>query len=54
MNIKKKLANPFALVAEGFVAGAILFYATAPQASEAKSDSASIAAVQPHKAASSF
>lgn len=27
MNFKKKLANPFALVAQGFVAGAILFFA---------------------------
>lgn len=28
MNIKKKLQNPFALVAQGFVAGAILFWTT--------------------------
>ena len=28
MNIKKKLLNPFALGAQGFVAGAILFWAT--------------------------
>lgn len=27
MNLKKKLANPFVLVAQGFVAGAILFFA---------------------------
>lgn len=30
MNIKKTLQNPFALVAQGFVAGAILFWATMP------------------------
>ena len=28
MNIKKKLLNPFVLGAQGFVAGAILFWAT--------------------------
>ncbi len=30
MNLKKKLQNPFMLVVEGFVAGAIIFFATAP------------------------
>ena len=30
MNIKKKMSNPFVLVAQGFVAGAILFTFTAP------------------------
>ena len=30
MNMKKKLQNPFVLVAQGFIAGAILFYATTP------------------------
>jgi hypothetical protein len=30
MNLKKKLQNPMLLVAQGFVAGAILFYATTP------------------------
>lgn len=29
MNIKNKLLNPVALVGQGFVAGAILFYSTA-------------------------
>ena len=29
-NLKKKLQNPMVLVAQGFVAGAILFYATTP------------------------
>lgn len=30
MTLKQRLQNPFALVAQGFVAGAILFWATAP------------------------
>ena len=30
MNLKKKLQNPMVLVAQGFVAGAILFHATTP------------------------
>jgi hypothetical protein len=30
MNIKKQLLNPFVLVAQGFAAGAIIFFATAP------------------------
>jgi hypothetical protein len=30
MKIKQKLQNPFALIAEGFVAGAIMLYATTP------------------------
>ena len=30
MNIKKKLLNPFVLAAQGFAAGAIIFFATAP------------------------
>ncbi len=28
MNIKKTLQNPFVLMAQGFVAGAILFFST--------------------------
>lgn len=28
MNLKKKLANPFALVAQGFAGGALLFFAS--------------------------
>jgi hypothetical protein len=28
MNIKKKLSNPFALIAQGFGLGAVLFFAT--------------------------
>ena len=34
MKILRTLQNPFALVAEGFVAGAIIFYATIPPAPE--------------------
>jgi hypothetical protein len=30
MNLKKKLQNPMALVVQGFVGGAIIFYATMP------------------------
>jgi hypothetical protein len=32
INLKKKLQNPILLVAQGFVAGAVLFYATTPEA----------------------
>ena len=28
MNIKRKLSNPFALIAQGFGLGAVLFFAT--------------------------
>ena len=31
MNLTKKLQNPMILIAQGFVAGAVLFYATTPQ-----------------------
>lgn len=30
MNLKKKLQSPMVLISQGFVAGAILFYATTP------------------------
>jgi hypothetical protein len=33
--LRKKLENPFALVAQGFVAGVILFWATMPEESNA-------------------
>jgi hypothetical protein len=36
MNIKKKLTNPFVLVAQGFAAGAIIFFATAPAEADLK------------------
>ena len=32
---KKKLLNPFALVGQGFVVGAVLFFATAPRDADA-------------------
>lgn len=35
MDIKKTLKNPFALVAQGFVVGAVLFWATMPHEQEA-------------------
>ena len=35
MNIKKKLLNPFVLGAQGFIAGAILFWSTHPAESSA-------------------
>lgn len=42
MSIRKALQNPFALVAEGFVAGAIMFWATMP----AEQDASAVAPVQ--------
>lgn len=35
MTIKQKLQNPFALIAQGFIAGAILFWATGTGGSDA-------------------
>src|SRR3546814_8762886 len=35
MTIKQKLQNPFALVAQGFVAGALMLWVTAPSESDA-------------------
>jgi hypothetical protein len=32
MDIKRTLQNPFALIAQGFVAGALLFWVTLPDA----------------------
>ncbi len=48
MDIKKKLLNPFVLIGQGFVAGAILFYSTAPEPPVAQPQPAGIqsAAVQ--------
>jgi hypothetical protein len=45
--LKKKLLNPFALVLEGFAAGALLFFATMSPEPEAlqSADSAPVAAV---------
>lgn len=36
MNIRKKLQNPFALIAQGFIAGAIIFHATIPPETAAR------------------
>ncbi len=47
MNIKKKLLNPFVLVGQGFVAGAILFYSTAPDAPQPQPQSAGMSASAP-------
>ena len=41
MTIKQKLQNPLALVAQGFVAGAILFWATVPSDAEQQQQSSS-------------
>ena len=38
INWKQKLQNPFALVAQGFVVGLALFWATVPQESIAQDD----------------
>ena len=42
MNIKKKLLNPFVLIGQGFVAGAILFYSTAAEPPAPQPTSAAI------------
>ena len=39
MKIKNKMLNPFALVGQGFLAGAVLFFATAPRDSDAPNQS---------------
>ena len=39
MKLLKTLNNPFLLAAEGFVAGAILFWSTMPQSAAAAPDS---------------
>lgn len=41
MTIKQALQNPFALVAQGFIAGAVLFFTTAPQEEEVAQPAAS-------------
>jgi hypothetical protein len=38
MNIKKKLTNPFALVAQGFAVGAALFVVTIPSDADSQQD----------------
>ena len=47
MNIKKKLLNPFALAAQGFIAGAILFWSThSPEPSQPSAAAPSAPVVQ--------
>lgn len=43
--LKEKLENPFALVAQGFVAGMVLFWVTAPEESMAQTPASPPAAV---------
>jgi hypothetical protein len=45
MDIKKKLQNPFILTAQGFIAGAILFWSTSGPEAEASGTQAAQAAV---------
>jgi len=44
--LKQKLENPFALIAQGFVAGAILFWATLPDRSSAQTVDTPVAVTQ--------
>jgi hypothetical protein len=46
MNLKKKLQNPFALIAQGFIGGAAIFYATMPANIDAQSQPVSPQSVQ--------
>ena len=46
MNIKKKLQNPFALIAEGFIGGAAIFYLAMPANADAPSQAARTEATQ--------
>jgi hypothetical protein len=47
LNLKKKLQNPFVLMAQGFLGGAIFLYATTPLEADLKQQ------MQPPPAASS-
>ena len=46
MNIKKKLQNPFALIAQGFIGGAAIFYATLPANVDAQPQVSPVRSVQ--------
>ena len=46
MNFKSKLQNPFALIAQGFIGGAAIFYATLPANVDAQPQTAPAQAVQ--------
>ena len=39
MNLRSKLQNPFLLVGQGFLAGAVLFFAIGPETGQARSAS---------------
>ena len=51
MNIKQKLQNPFALVAQGFFAGAIILYAATPADVDAQAADVPVESVQSRVAA---
>lgn len=44
--LRERLKNPFALVGQGFVLGAVLFFATHPGTSEASAGPAPVEAVR--------
>lgn len=46
MNLKKKLQNPFVLIAQGFVAGSIIFYATMPAETQSQAAAAPAQSVE--------
>ncbi len=46
MNIKKKLQNPFVLMAQGFIGGAAIFYATMPATADVQPQSVPSTTVQ--------
>jgi hypothetical protein len=46
MNLKRRLQNPFALIAQGFIAGAIILYATTPADVRQQSISATVQPAQ--------
>ena len=46
MKIKQKLQNPFALIAQGFVAGAIILYASTPANVDAQPQDAAVQSVE--------
>ncbi len=48
MNIRKKLQNPFALIAQGFIVGAIIFHAiTSPDTNAHRGVAAGSASAMP-------
>ncbi len=47
----RKLDNPFLLIVEGFVAGAILFWSTSPGSAEARPNQPAVRAESPQTGA---